>query len=166
MFPISFSRKPICDESRQFGGRFRRCMRDDIARNQCRARFPVMAEKSGYPEDTEPETQRFDDSGRVLPEVIAGRRRGVLFGRRQWAERPAATGYCRTRAPGGLPRGHLLDRPDSRRPDLIGLSECYFEVPDAAYVYRSNRSLRYDHSITANARENAPAQDYTVTMPD
>ncbi len=90
-----------------------------------------------------PPNSIIDDSGHILPEVMAARRRGVRFDLGN-----GRTGHLRwdmagTRA-AGVPARHLLDRLDSRRPHRPGnrLSERYVEVPDAGHVAGPGGGMR------------------------
>ena len=60
-----------------------------------------------------PPNSIIDDNGHILPEVLAARRRGVWFDRRQRPHRPSAMGHRRARDEGGLLARHVLHRLDA-----------------------------------------------------
>ncbi len=91
-----------------------------------------------------PPNSIIDDSGHILPEVMAARRRGVRFDLGNGRTRPLALGYRRKRTEGRLPAGYFLNRLDSRGPHLSGhrFSERHVEVPDAGHAARSSSGAR------------------------
>ena len=88
----------------------------------------------------------FDDSGQLLPEVLAARRRGIRFDIGQRADRAHHMGRRRTRYPREVPARH----------DFVGLERCRSNGPGLRF---SQRAVEVSASGHATRRGRCPGHD-------
>ncbi len=90
-----------------------------------------------------------DEDGRLLPEVLAARRRGVWFRFRQRPRRTHPLGRRRTRDGAGLPAQHPLDRLEPGIAHLAGVrpADRDVEIPAARHAAAPGDRLRHRQCV-------------------